>query len=144
MAHEPRSASLVAAHQEITDVLVRYATGIDRRDWDLFRTCFTDDCSADYGVIGSWNGVDEITQWMDEAHRKYNYTLHRLTNPAISVTGDTATARSYVDALLMLIDGEHMNRGIGFYDDEFRLTDDGWKIARRQFTTVVLKREVPV
>ena len=25
------------AKQEIAEVLVRYATGIDRRDWDLFR-----------------------------------------------------------------------------------------------------------
>ena len=30
-------------------MLVRYATGIDRRDWVLFRSCFTDDCEADYG-----------------------------------------------------------------------------------------------
>ena len=37
---------------DVADVLVRYATGIDRRDWELFRTCFTEDCDADYGDIG--------------------------------------------------------------------------------------------
>ena len=36
-------------HDLITDVLVRYATGIDTRNWPLFRTCFTDDVQADYG-----------------------------------------------------------------------------------------------
>ena len=30
--------------QDISELLVRYATGIDRRDWPLFRTVFTDDC----------------------------------------------------------------------------------------------------
>ncbi len=35
--------------QDIAEVLVRYATGIDRRDWALLRSCFTDDCEADYG-----------------------------------------------------------------------------------------------
>jgi 3-phenylpropionate/cinnamic acid dioxygenase small subunit len=29
--------------QQISDLLVRYATGIDRRDWPLFRTVFTED-----------------------------------------------------------------------------------------------------
>jgi len=37
---------------DVADVLVRYATGIDQRDWALFRTCFTEDCEADYGGIG--------------------------------------------------------------------------------------------
>jgi len=44
--------------QDIADILVRYATGIDRRDWALFRTCLTDDCDADYGDIGVWHGAD--------------------------------------------------------------------------------------
>ena len=47
--------------QDVTDVLVRYATGIDQRDWALFRTCFTEDCVVDYGDIGLWHGVDEVT-----------------------------------------------------------------------------------
>jgi SnoaL-like domain len=43
--------------QDIFDVLIRYATGIDRRDWSLFRAVFTDDCILDYGEIGVWNEV---------------------------------------------------------------------------------------
>ena len=54
--------------QDVADVLVRYATGIDRRDWALFRTCFTPDCEADYGDIGVWHGADAITEWMEKSH----------------------------------------------------------------------------
>ena len=53
---------------DITDVLDRYATGIDRRDWDLFRTVLTPDCVVDYGEIGTWPGVEEVTAFMDAAH----------------------------------------------------------------------------
>ena len=49
--------------QDVADVLVRYATGIDRRDWTQFRSCFTEDCQADYGDIGVAK-VEEITAWM--------------------------------------------------------------------------------
>lgn len=31
---------------EISQVLLRFTTGIDRRDWALFRTAFTDDCQV--------------------------------------------------------------------------------------------------
>ena len=88
------------------DLLVRYATGIDRRDWPLFRTVFTDDCELDYGEIGAWNGVDAVTEFMEQVHAMAGHTMHRLTNQAITVDGDTATARTYVDALIMFGDNK--------------------------------------
>ncbi|OBG23812.1 nuclear transport factor 2 family protein [Mycobacterium sp. 852002-51057_SCH5723018] len=125
--------------QEISDLLVRYATGIDRRDWPLFRTVFTDDCELDYGEIGAWKGVDAVTDFMEKTHALAGHTLHRLTNQTITVDGDKGVARTYVDALIMFGDnksgGAGVN-GIGFYDDEVVRTPDGWRIARRRFTIV--------
>ncbi len=122
--------------QDISELLVRYATGIDRRDWPLFRTVFTKDCELDYGEIGAWNGVDAVTNFMEQAHAMAGHTLHRLTNQVITVDGDTAVARTYVDALIMAGDSQTGVNGIGFYDDEIVRTPDGWRIARRRFTAV--------
>jgi 3-phenylpropionate/cinnamic acid dioxygenase small subunit len=122
--------------QDISDLLVRYATGIDRRDWPLFRTVFTDDCELDYGEIGAWKGVDAVAQFMEQVHAPAGHTMHRLSNQAITVDGDTAVARTYVDALIMLGDNSNGVNGIGFYDDEIIRTLDGWRIARRRFTPV--------
>lgn len=122
--------------QDITDVLLRYATGIDRRDWTLFRTVFTDDCELDYGEIGVWKGVDAVTEFMQQAHALAGHTMHRLTNQVITVDGDTARARTYVDALIMVGDNKSGVNGIGFYDDDLVRTDAGWRIARRRFTAV--------
>ncbi len=124
------------ARSEISDVLVRYATGIDRRDWELFRTCFTSDCVADYGDIGIWHGVDEITSWMVEVHEPAGHTLHRITNQAVTPTPTGATAHSYVDAILMGAGDVGGVRAVGFYDDSFVHTDDGWRISERRFTSV--------
>jgi len=121
---------------EISDLLVRYATGIDSRDWPLFRTVFTDDCHLDYGEIGVWNGVDEVTDFMDQTHAMAAHTMHRLTNQAIAVGGDKASARTYVDAVIMFGDNQAGVNALGFYDDEIVRTADGWRIARRRFTQV--------
>jgi 3-phenylpropionate/cinnamic acid dioxygenase small subunit len=125
-----------AARQDIADVLVRYATGIDRRDWARFRSCFTENCRAEYGDIGVWDGVDAITQFMIDTHAGMVHTLHRITNIAVEVAGDAATARSYVDALLVLADETVEINATGFYDDELIRSDAGWQIARRRFTMV--------
>ncbi|OBK55215.1 polyketide cyclase [Mycobacterium gordonae] len=122
--------------QDICELLVRYATGIDRRDWPLFRTVFTDDCELDYGEIGSWRGVDAITDFMEKVHAMAGHTLHRLSNQAVAVDGDKAVARTYVDALIMAADNQSGVNGIGFYDDEIVRTSAGWRIARRRFTAV--------
>jgi 3-phenylpropionate/cinnamic acid dioxygenase small subunit len=124
--------------QDISELLVRYATGIDRRDWPLFRTVFTDDCELDYGEVGSWQGVDAVTDFMDKTHAMAGHTLHRLTNQAITVEGDKASARTYVDAVIMMGDNQSGVNAWGFYDDDVVRAADGWRIARRRFTQVRL------
>jgi len=123
--------------QEITAVLTRYATGIDRRDWTLFQTCFTDDARTDYGTFGRWESAAQITAFMQQAHAGMGHTLHRLSNFVISAQEHSAIARTYVDALLMPGGaGGEAHRGIGFYDDELVKTEQGWRIKFRRFTAV--------
>jgi 3-phenylpropionate/cinnamic acid dioxygenase small subunit len=122
--------------QDIADLLVRYAAGIDGRDWKLLRSCFTDDCEADYGATGRWHGGDEITAWMRATHEPLGHTLHRITNQAVACEDGTVTARSYVDALVLGPDNARGVRVDGYYDDVLVRTDDGWRIARRRYTMV--------
>ena len=123
--------------QDVADVLVRYATAIDQKDWTRFRTCFTDDCEADYGAIGVWRSVDEITEWMAQVHDACGHTMHRISNVAVSAgAGDRVVARCYVDALVLGPDNGAGVRAAGWYDDELIRTDDGWRITRRRFTLV--------
>lgn len=124
--------------QDISDLLVRYATGIDRRDWALFRTVFTDDCELDYGEIGVWKGLDAVTEFMEQVHALAGHTMHRLSNQAITVAGDKAVARTYIDGLIMAGDNNSGVNAIGFYDDDIVRTEEGWRIARRRYTQVRL------
>ena len=122
--------------QDISDVLLRYATGIDRRDWTVFRSAFTQDCELDYGEIGTWHGVDAVTDFMEKSHAMAGHTMHRLTNQVITVDGDVAVARTYVDGLIIFGENDSGVNAVGFYDDDVVRTDAGWRIARRRFTPV--------
>jgi 3-phenylpropionate/cinnamic acid dioxygenase small subunit len=140
----PTSGSLtrtspVAADDEraIRNLLLRYATGIDTRDWPLFRSCFANDCEVDYGSFGQWRGPREITEYMEAAHRNLGATLHRITNIVVESRNSEILARSYVDAVLTdPAPGGSATRAAGFYDDCLIRTAEGWRISRRKFTMV--------
>lgn len=122
--------------REVDELLVRYATGIDTRDWALLRSCFTDDCEADYGDVGRWTSGDEITAWMRATHEPLGHTLHRISNVRVAADGDDVTARSYVDAIVLGPGNVGGARACGYYDDVVVDTPDGWKIRRRRYTMV--------
>jgi hypothetical protein len=132
-----RSMLAPTDEREIAALLMRYATGIDRRDWATFQACFTDDARTDYGTFGQWSSAAQITAFMQQAHAGMGHTLHRLSNFVVERQGEAAIARSYVDALLMPgLAGGEAHRGIGFYDDELVKTEQGWRIRYRRFTAV--------
>lgn len=123
--------------EQITDVLLRYATGIDSRNWDLFRTCFTEDCQLDYGALGIWSSREAVTCFMQLSHS--GPSLHRLSNFAITIEDNRARARTYVDALVLGPGGWGGASSIGYYDDELIQTAAGWQIAKRRYTGVRMK-----
>jgi 3-phenylpropionate/cinnamic acid dioxygenase small subunit len=128
---------------DISKVILNYATGIDRRDYKLFRSCFTDDAVCDYAPNVGWSSAEAITAFMEEMHRDIGLTLHRMTNIVIAETPAGAAVRSYVDVILMWPDGSLNMDADGFYDDLMIKTEQGWKIKSRRFTLVQFTGEMP-
>src|SRR5258708_4635079 len=112
---------------EIEEVLIRYATGIDQKDWPLFRTSWTDDIVADYSQLGTFTSAEELTDVMTRMHGSMGPTFHRMSNFVIDVDGDHAVVRSYVHAVLMASPDNPSNwfDAVGHYDDVFVRTNDG-------------------
>jgi len=119
--------------EQIVEVLIRYATGIDSKDWPLFRSCWTDEIDVDYQQLGRFTSADALTEVMTRLQEDMGPTYHRLSNFVIAVDGDRATARSYVHAVLMLQPDDSTNwvDALGHYDDIFVRTQGGWRIRER-------------
>jgi hypothetical protein len=122
----------------IRALLVRYASGIDTKDWRLFRRCFTDGCNARYGGQ-AWHGADELTSAFDAAHAPLDASMHRVLNVAVlTFAGDRATTRSYCDAILVRrgAPGGPVLQVSGVYSDSLSRLGSGWRIADREFRAI--------
>jgi len=125
----------------IVDVIYRYATGIDEKDWTLFRTCWTDAAATDYGDIGSWSTGDEITTFMEEVHAPCADSLHRVTNPVVWEDDGVLRSRSYVDAVLLF--RRQAMHAMGRYEDEWEEVDGVWRIKARRYLSTYQRFGLP-
>ena len=77
---------------------------------------------------------------MRGAHSGLGPTLHRISNIQLAAISGGASSLCYVDALLRQVNEKGpVHRGIGTYEDFLVRTGDGWKIARRTFTAMILE-----
>jgi len=80
----------LSARYDIIQVSYKYAMGIDHRQWDLYETCFTDECEFDFS---SFSGKPPTTltakQWrtnVESLNGNFDATAHQMTNHVISIT----------------------------------------------------------
>jgi hypothetical protein len=126
---------------EIIDLINRYATAIDIRDWDLFQTAFTDDAKIDYG-FGKWDGAAAFTTFMRETHAPAGRTLHRMNNVVITDT-DPFTVRTYGEAVILEEDNLKGTAANGWYDDVLARTERGLQISQRNFHMISMRNIGP-
>ncbi len=55
----------------ISDVVHAYATGLDRRDWVLYRSIFTDEIEMDFRSVGIRAGSYRADDWVRDAARLF-------------------------------------------------------------------------
>ena len=81
---------------QLGDLLIRYASGIDRKDWPLFRSCWADKIDVDYAEVGNFTDPDAFTELMAQVHGSKGATYHRMSarSPATSMTKLRAIGRT--------------------------------------------------
>ena len=128
---------LLVDRAEIGDVVHRYATGLDTRDWALYRAVFTDefDNYTSTGALEHLTADAWVERWRP-VFEGYDATQHLMANHLFDISGDEATCVSYVRARHVIVtDGvaEHYTIG-GYYTNRFVRTNAGWKLSVRKLT----------
>ena len=121
---------------EIDDLLVRYATAIDSRDWSLLDTVFAADARLDYRSAGGIRGTfPEVRTWLSEVLTIFSWTQHLVVNREVAIDpgGEAATCRSiFHNPNGLVVDGEPWLFTVGGrYHDQLARTAAGWHITSR-------------
>jgi 3-phenylpropionate/cinnamic acid dioxygenase small subunit len=127
------SAANVIDRLAVADVLIRYATAMDGRDWELLASCFTDDARLDYDTSGVYGRADFVAHCQAGLGRM-KATQHCVTNQVISLDGDHAHATSYVIAQHVRENDITFTLGGTYHDDLVRVGAE-WRIASRRFVS---------
>jgi pantothenate kinase len=117
---------------EIIDTATRYATGVDTRDRDVYRSCFTDEIDLDMSGMGMGEPMKVSADvWADQALSlvsNFEATQHIITNHVITIEGDRATCVAYVQA--QHYNPQNMYTVGGYYTNTLVRTPEGWKISK--------------
>ncbi len=124
----------------VEDLLTRYATAVDRRDWDRYRSVFTDDAEIDYTSAGGIAGtLDEIIEFLTTTMDMFEMTQHLISNIDLVVDGDSATVTAMFNNPMRLPEGETWFTG-GWYHHDLVRTSDGWRSRRLREESVWFDR----
>jgi hypothetical protein len=124
---------LAADRAAVHEVLVRYALGLDRRDYALVTSCFDPDALCEYDGEPV-RGHAELLPYLQQRLNPLLSTHHYITNVVIKIDGNRATAGCYAIAALLRDTGtgvEAMLRGLR-YADVLRRDGAGWVITERR------------
>ena len=111
---------------EIQQLLARYAVTITQEDIDGLAAVFTPD--GTYSAFGETYSLDRFPVLVDAAPKG----LFMTATPAIQLAGDTATGTQP----LCFIDHATHDMRIGYYNDTYVRTPDGWRLKTRAMTFI--------
>ena len=127
----------------IYDLKIRYGRAVDTYDTELIRSCFTEDATMRYDVIGGegplmYGWKDFSIYWVEM--QEPMECMHQFTNFTFDIDGDDA---AYSCMLL----AQHWPRGADFtskvplftvggrYNSRARHTESGWRIYEHRQKT---------
>jgi hypothetical protein len=111
----------------IASVLNRYARAVDGKDWDLWRSLFTEDAVIDYSSVGGVVGDrEEVSAWLERGLALMPMTQHFISNIEADIDGDTATVRAMFYNPMLLPGATTISACGGYYHHLMVRTEGGW------------------
>jgi hypothetical protein len=133
---------------QISDLLYSFAAALDTKDWKKYADNYADNgyielpdpraASASSFVLHK----DKMPELVGKSLGRYTATHHISTNHQITIDGDEANSRSYLQAVHVgTAPADHWTAG-GWYDCRYIRTTDGWKFFRVKLTCIWVAGEI--
>jgi hypothetical protein len=125
----------------VAETVYRYAMGVDRRDWALYRSLFTDTVAIDFSSFDPMlpPRVLRADDWVAGIVPLFTglaATQHSMTNPLAEVDGDEAKITMYVQAHHVYVPDDPASWYTvgGYYDDDLARVDGRWLLSGVRLT----------
>jgi hypothetical protein len=132
----------------ISDLLYSFAAALDNKDWAKYADNYADDGHIELPDPQSTDGStfilhkDKMLELVPRSLGRYTATHHISTNHQITIDGDRAESRSYLQAVHVGPKPADQWTAGGWYDCRYIRTPQGWKFARVKLTCVWLAGDI--
>jgi uncharacterized protein (TIGR02246 family) len=130
--------------EAIKQLKARYFRTLDTKDWDGYRSVFTEDVVMDTSASGGGviEGIDAFMDFLQEALADA-VTVHQGHMPEIEITSDTtATGTWALHDIIIWPTGMRLD-GYGHYHETYEKGADGWRIKTSTLTRLHADFAVP-
>jgi hypothetical protein len=125
----------------ISDLLYKFARALDTKDFATYVANFAEDGYIELPQPSGGSFIlrrAEMLEKVPGSLARYPATHHMSSNHQIEINGDTASSRSYLQAIHVgKRPTEHWDAG-GWYDCTYVRSRDGWKFRHVKLTAVWL------
>jgi hypothetical protein len=132
--------------ERIKQLKYRYLRTLDLKLWDEFTECFVPEVTGDYaGLV--FENRDALVGYMRENLGEGLISMHHAHHPEITVDGDEATGRWYLEDRVIVPAFEFVLEGAAFYSDRYVRTSEGWRVShtgyKRTFEVSMSTADLP-
>jgi hypothetical protein len=121
--------------EAIKQLKARYCRYLDTKDWDAWRSLFSDDFLSDTSAAGGKviRGADEFVAFTRKGLRS-QATVHQVHAPEIEVTSPTTASGVWaLEDVVRFGPGVNL-RGYGHYTETYQKVDGRWLITSSTLT----------
>lgn len=115
--------------EQIISLKYRYLRTLDLKLWDDFEDTFAPQGTGNYGEGLDFSSREKLVTFMRDSLGPQMITMHHCHHPEITVDGDQATGRWYLEDKVLMPEHRLILEGAAFYEDRYVRTADGWRIA---------------
>ena len=118
----------VSDEVEIAALLNSYARAVDTKDWELYRSVFTEDAHIDYSAAVFKGSLDGAIEFFDgDFAALVMMSMHYITNIESEIDGDTARVRAMFYNPTQIQGVAELSMFGGYYHHELVRTPGGWR-----------------
>ena len=132
---DDRALERLIERQAIEEVLYRYASTIDQKDYPALRATFADDAVGQYGDAPEMHGADVIVKWIEEMCVDKAFQHHLINVYHVDLDLDAGEARTltyHTSHQITHDDPDTVLLIVGRYRDVVKRIDGRWRIADKR------------